>query len=307
MITNNYGLPPELYDALTKNRYVKDAADSDLTTDFSVSALIAPTRQTILKQRYPGIAEQDAMDFIWLLFGNMMHLLLEEHSSEGSITERRLYKTILGKVISGAIDHYKDRIISDYKSCKAYKIIKQSFDDWQNQLNLYADLYEEAGLPVDSLRIIAIIKDWNKNEIKRIKGYPTTPIVIIPLLKWSKEARERYMLSRVRALVNAEKLADDDLPFCTEEEIWSRFMEFNVLKVGNKVGRNFKTKEEALVYLEGKDVKDYVIKRRMSPPRRCLEYCSASTCCNQFKKWKEENNYGTESDSGQGATDGQEC
>ena len=307
MITNNYGLPPELYDALTKNRYVKDAADSDLTTDFSVSALIAPTRQTILKQRYPGIAEQDAMDFIWLLFGNMMHMLLEEHGSEGSITERRLYKQVLGKTISGAIDHYKDRKVTDYKSCKAYKICKESYEDWLHQLNLYATLYEEAGLPVDSLQIIAIIKDWNKNDVKRLKGYPTAPIVIIPLLKWSKEARERYMLSRVRALVNAEKLADDDLPLCTEEETWSRFMEFNVLKVGNKVGRNFKTKEEALVYLEGKDVKDYVIKRRMSPPRRCLEYCSASTCCNQFKKWKEENNYGTESDSGQGATDGQEC
>lgn len=291
--TNNHNLPEELYLALTKNRYIADD-ESGQKTDYSVSSLISPTRQTILKRRHPGASTPDAIENVWLLFGNMMHMLLEEHGSEGAITERRFYMYILGKTISGAIDHYKDRKVTDYKSCKAYKICKESYEDWSAQLNCYAELYEAAGLPVDSIRIIAVIKDWNKNDVKRIKNYPKAPVVIIDLLKWSHEARERYMFSRVRALINAEKQDDDNLPLCTDEDTWSRFMEFNVLKVGNKVGRNFKTKEEVLAYMEGKEQKDYVTTRRMSPPTRCIDWCSCASKCNQFDKWKKENNYGEE-------------
>ena len=211
----------------------------------------------------------------------------------GSMTPEQIeaYKKLLGKTISGAVDHYKHGVITDYKTTSTYKYVKQSFDDWSAQLNSYAELCEEAGHKVDAIRIIAVFKDWKKRELKTVKNYPPAEIVIIPLLKWSKDARERYMLARVRALVNAEKMPDDQLPLCSEEEIWSRFTDFNVLKKGNKVGRNFKTKEEALAYLDGKDVNDYVITRRTSPPLRCLEYCSCSTKCSQFAQWKLDNDY----------------
>jgi hypothetical protein len=289
--TNRYNLPEELYNALTKNRYIADDENGDMTTDYSISALVAPTRQTILKRRYPDCAARDCIENVWLLFGNMMHALLEEHGSDESITEKRFYKKILDKTISGQIDHYKNGIVTDYKTTSTYKYVKRSFDDWSAQLNSYAELCEEYGHKVDAIRIIAVFKDWKKRDLKTVKNYPPAEIVIIPLLKWSKDARERYMYNRVKALVDAESLADDQLPLCTEEEIWSRFTAFNVLKVGNKVGRNFETREEATRYLVGKNIADYVITRRTSPPLRCLEYCSASTKCSQLAAWKKENDY----------------
>ena len=148
-ITNKHNLPIEVYNALCKNRYSADESEDGQEpariTDYSVSTLIAPIQQTTLRRRYTRCNSEDAIDRVWTLFGHIAHQLLEEHGSDQSITEKRFYMSILGKTISGQIDHYKDRKITDYKTTSAYKIIKQSYSDWQKQQNCYATLCEENG------------------------------------------------------------------------------------------------------------------------------------------------------------------
>jgi hypothetical protein len=121
-LTNKHQLPEEIVRALTKNRYHADDESQGQITDFSISSLIAPTQQTSLKRRYPEGQEEDVIDRFYVLYGHLAHALLEEHGSDDSITEKRFYKVVKGKTISGQIDHYKDRKITDYKTVGAYKI-----------------------------------------------------------------------------------------------------------------------------------------------------------------------------------------
>jgi hypothetical protein len=288
--TNKHALPEEIISALTKNRYVGDDEEQDLRTDFSVSQLVSPTQQTILRKRYPDCENPDVIDRVWVLFGHIAHALLEEHGSDDSITEKRFYKNVFGKTISGQVDHYKARRVTDYKTTGAYKIKKGDFDDWQMQLNLYSLLCEEAGYPVDSIRIIAILRDWSKAEFaKDPQNYPKAPIVELYLVKWSKEVRERVLNNRVRLLLANEDAPDDKLPECSKKERWMSFRGWYALAEGNSVGRWFKTEEEAINF--GANHKRSVeISKRYTPPTRCFEYCNVNSKCHQFKKYQERQN-----------------
>lgn len=289
-ITNRHNLPIEVYNALCKNRYNPDDESSGVKTDFSVSAIVAPTQQTILRKRYPDCNTEDCIDRVWSLFGHIAHALLEEHGSDGSITEKRFYATIHEKIISGQIDHYKDRRITDYKTTGVYKIKKGDFDEWQKQLNLYALLCEDAGYPVDTIRIIAIIRDWSEASTYEL-NYPQAPIVVLPLVKWSKEARRKYLNERVSLLLANERAKDEDLMPCTHKERWRDFAGYAVVKQGNtKASKVFKAitdLNKANAYAEEKG-KGYSVETRYTLPRRCINFCNVSSKCHQFKKWKEE-------------------
>ena len=112
--TNKHNLPIEIFNALTKQRY--SGGDS---TDYSVTTLKQPPRITQLTRRYKDQLEEDAIENMWSLFGNLAHSLLEEHGSDDSLTEERLYATILDRIISGQVDHYSNECVTDYKVTSA--------------------------------------------------------------------------------------------------------------------------------------------------------------------------------------------
>lgn len=283
-ITNKHGLPPEVYDALCKDRYAGDDEDSDLKTDYSATTLVAPVQQTILKRRYPGCNTEDAIDRVWSMFGSIAHSLLEEHGSEGSVIEKRFYAKILGKVVSTRVDHYKDNIVTDYKVTKAYKVLKKSFDDWSKQLNIIATIFEANNIQVNGHRIIAIIRDWDENESFK-QDYPKAPIQIIPLVKWCYNQRKAYLEERVKLLIDNEGRPDNRLTPCTEEERWMNFKDFAVMKKGATRATKVFEDEQQAIDDATKRGPDYLVKRRTSEPRRCLRYCAASSKCVQHQDW----------------------
>ena len=250
-------------------------------------------QQTILRRRYPNCEIPDVIDRVWTLFGHIAHSLLEEHGSEGSITEKRFYLNVLGQNVSGQIDHLKDRKITDYKTTGAYKIQKGEFNEWSMQLNLYSFLCEENGWPVDSIRIIAIIRDWsNADYAKNPQSYPKAPIVVLPLVKWSKEVRRKHIEQRVSLLLANEHAKDDRLPPCTAKERWMNFRDWAVFKDDNtkatKVFKDINQEREAIEFAQSKGP-NYEVKKRYSPPTRCIGFCNVNSVCHQFKKYLEEN------------------
>jgi len=284
-ITNKYNLPEEIVKSLLKNRYAGDSDASDLKTDYSVSTLVAPVQQTILKHRYPNCNTEDVIDRLWSMFGSIAHCLLEEHGSDEAIIEKRFYMEVLGKIISGQIDHYKARKISDYKTTSAYKIMKKSYEDWACGQNTYATLCEHNGYPVDSLRIIAIIRDWKDSESSRNKDYPESAIAIIPLIKWSLPVRMRYITARVQALIDNEKLEDAQLLPCTHEERWMNVKDYAVVKSpSTRATKVFDNQEDANADAIRRG-SEYHVEKRMTEPRRCLKYCPSSSKCTQHQAY----------------------
>lgn len=287
MITNKHGFPQEVYDALCKNRYSGDS--DEVKADYSATTIIAPVQQTVLKKRYPDANTEDAVDRVWSLFGQLAHSLLEEHGSDDALCEKRFFTTILGLTVSGQVDVYKDKTITDYKTTAAYKIKKKSFVEWEQQLNIYAYLARLHGLAVNHLRIIAIIRDWSEADSYQ-QDYPKAPIVEIPLTLWTTQEQKAFIETRLQILASNELLSDSQLQPCTKQERWMDDSKWAVLKKdGKRAIRVFDTKEEAYEYIILLDVSkrsssEYV-SERPAEPRRCLKYCSVSSVCTQHASY----------------------
>lgn len=296
--TNRANLPHEIVQALTKQRYEADDG-SGKKTDYSITSLIAPPRLVILNKRHPNIHKADVLDNLWSMLGHMMHNLLEEHGHDEAITEKRFYKEVLGRTISGQVDHYKDGKITDYKFTKTYKVERQSFEDWEAQLNLYSILCEDHGHKVDALRIIAVLRD--RQSFGGGPNYPKEDIVVLPFIKWSRPARERFLEQKVAQLIAAENLPDDQLPRCSDKERWMEWKEYAVYQAKGDakakklfhirpntagVPSPYQDREECRIAAEEfcKSIGGY-IEDRWSPPRRCEGYCPVASVCNQYQEY----------------------
>jgi len=284
--TNTNNLPQEIVNAIIKDRYTDE---NEEPSDYSATSLISPVQQTILKKRYPdNHIIRDVTDYYWAFIGSIAHTVLEEawRESMGSIVERRIYAEVDNTTISGKIDCYHNGEIRDYKSTKAYKIIKGDYSDWEKQLNIYAYLCSKNGLSVERLRIYAFLLDWKKHEIHKNK-YPKCPIVEIPLRLWSQEEQEQYIQNRIMKLKCAETLSDDKLAEiypCSENEMWQDVKDYCIKKAGaQRATKVFETEEEAAKYLKELSA-DYFIEKRLTKKTRCLEYCQVSHICKQNNK-----------------------
>lgn len=283
--TNKYNLPQEIVNAIMKDRYTDL---SEEPSDYSATTLISPIQQTILKRRYPkDHIVRDVIDSYWAFIGSIAHTVLEEawHESIGSVVEKRLYVDVLGKSISGKMDCYHNGEIRDYKSTKAYKLIKGDYSDWEKQLNIYAYLCRKNGYSVNRLRVFAFILDWKEGEIVRQKGYPECPIIEIPLRLWSEEAQEAYIKGRVQELQYADLVHDQKLAECfpcSNRDMWQDVKDYCVKKKdSDRATKVFDTMEEAEEYYKSKDKNIFECITRYTPKTRCLKYCPISHICKQ--------------------------
>lgn len=289
IITNKHGLPDEVYKALCSNRYSGD--DDGRRTDYSATTLVSPPQQVILRRRYPDANSEDAIDRVWSMFGSIAHTLLEEHGSDEALTENRFYSEVLGKIVSGQVDHYKDGIITDYKTTSVFKVTKRSYEDWEKQLNIYAFLARENGLQVRNLRIVAIIRDWKESDTHKT-DYPKTPIVVIPITMWDNTDAEQFVIDRVLRLSIDEEYDDFNLTPCTDEDMWATPPVYAVMKEGRKTAiKLYSTESDAQDHLSllvesGGD--GYYVQERKGERRRCAKYCNVSDMCTQYKDYLKE-------------------
>jgi len=290
--TNKFNLPDEIVKALTKDRYNPDG-EIDLG-DYSATTLCAPIQLTILKRRYPDkLRVFDVTDNFWAFVGSIAHKVLEEHGTDfNALREARLYysvNSINGRStnnkirISGQVDHFKNNVLTDYKSTKAYKIIRADYEDWTKQLNVYSWLFSRNGMHVEQLRIFAFILDWKKHEIFR-KGYPKCPIVEIPIKDLGITWQENFIVEQLGKLEAAAKLSDKELAEqypCSPKEMWQDTKDWAITKEGAKRAlKCFDDADEALTY----PLKDgEMLVQRMTERKRCYDYCLCSKVCLQHK------------------------
>ncbi len=277
--TNKYNLPPEIVSVLTRDRYNPDGRDLG---DYSATTICAPIQQTILKRRHPEqLKVQDVIDSFWAFTGSIAHAILEEQAVSDALVENRFFASVMGKKISGCIDHYKDGIITDYKTTKSYKVMRGDYSDWEKQLNVYAYLTENNGWPVEKLRIFVFILDWKQAEMYK-PNYPACPIVELPLRLWTPIQRDEFMIRRVGKLIESEQFKDELLPPCTDKEMWRDVKDYAVMKEGQK--RAVKCYEDKTSSLTHNLKCGEVVVKRMTARTRCHNYCVAAPLCTQHKQ-----------------------
>ena len=296
--TNKYNLPPEVVAALTADNYHNESEDP---FDQSASSLVAPTQLRILSQRYDNeLKVFDVSSFFWRFMGNIAHNVLENawRESMESVVEKRFYVDIDGTVLSGKTDCYSPPEIRDYKSCKAYKIIKgatEGYKEWEQAQNIYAYILKKNNLPVERIKIIAIVFDWKEHQTYEA-NYPHCPFIVIDLPLWDTDQQERFIKERIARLKEGEALTDLDLSIaypCSNEEMWRTLKDVCVIKHGAaratkvfKDGNREQLFQQAYRFCEekGYSFNDYQVKERWSPRIRCQHWCPVAHKCAQHKQ-----------------------
>lgn len=284
-ITNKLNLPDMLQRAVEKEYTYKDKR-------YSITSLLDPDRVIMLKRRHNEEIEQDVSECIWMLFGTVTHYALETgiETKENEYVEEHLEHTFeSGYTLSGIIDHVYD-FIDDYKTTSVWTVIYGSNNEhWQKQLQMGAYLhYKEHGVWFNKGRIIAILKDWNKNDAKFKSDYPKLPIEVIEFDLGTPEEIEKWIIDKFKHIAELEQMEDTKLPLCSMEERFNKGTKYAVKKKVNKTATKIhNTLEEArehLLNLEASYPGIYEIEERQGEDTKCLNYCN---CCKFCKYYKE--------------------
>ena len=292
-ITNKLNLPKQLVE-LVDNNY------KPTHKQYSCTTILKPTRQIILERRYSNEIEQDVSDMCWMIFGIAVHSVIENSKeSEGQFKEEKLkvdlgkyWEELEGYYLSGRsdmIDLIEKKII-DWKTCSAWKIIYKDFEDWRKEMLIYAWAVKDMGFDIDKSEAIAFIKDHNKTKSKIDSNYPNLPIWVEKFNFKEKEFEyiKEYIYNKFIELKKNEKVNDDELPLCTDEERWKDKTKYAVKKIKNKTATklhdSYAEAKEHLNNLEKEFPNIYEIEVREGQDKKCLEYCS---CCKFCSYWIE--------------------
>lgn len=279
-LTNLLKLPDPLVRAVTFSDYTKGDAE------FSITDLIKPPRIGALERIHADEIEEDVSDRIWLLMGNAGHEVLRRSAKHG-IVEERADVELDGCKISGKLDYalYEDTLW-DFKITSLWAVKDGPRPDWVQQLNAYRWLLDKYGVPITTLKICAILRDWSLPESKRSNGdYPKQQVKVMELPLWTFEETEAWL--RVRIAIHRAARAGQ-LPECTADEVWEKPEKFAVMKRGLKRAVKLYDKEQD-AFAHASSLPDLSVQSRPGERPRCENYCAVSEFCVQWKQWKAAN------------------
>jgi hypothetical protein len=288
-ITNKFSLPETLVRAVMDDEY--DKGDSVL----SVTQLIAPPRIVVLQKLNEHNLMSDVVDRVPSLLGTAVHKIIEKGSKDvpGHIVEERLFSDVCGWKISGAVDLQIQKgdgawEINDWKVTSVYSVLSDK-PEWEQQLNCYAYLAGKShGRNVTSLKIVAILRDWQRKQAEIKADYPQSQIVMVDIPVWTPEQQEAYITERVALHQAAQKSVDTGEPvaYCTDQERWVRGESWALMKEGRKSAiKLYDNEEQAREDCSKSGGGHHVEHRRGSAVRCAGNYCLVSMWCRQ---WQEE-------------------
>lgn len=223
-ITNKFGFPKALVDAVANDPYSKGDAD------YSATELIGPPRIRALKLKHESELVEDVSDRIWSLFGQITHLILERANKTG-IAEKRYFCELMGKKISAQIDVLDDGVLTDYKTTTVWKFMsnKPIPPEYEQQMNIQRYLLSKNNIDVEKLQVVGLLRDWSESQMKRNKNYPSTNIAKMEIPIWTDRLTEEFIKQRIRL----HELSLIRLPECTVDETWGGRRCATYCSVGN--------------------------------------------------------------------------
>ena len=294
--TNRYNVDEMIAKAVTQDVFY-ETPDNDI----SVTRLIDSPQIDILRTAHSHEITEDVSDRVWALFGNMMHELLAKVANDNALKEERFFGEIAGWNVSGQVDIWEDNEVRDYKTQSVWAFTRPMRESWIMQLNFLAVLCRMNGFAVDSLKIVALCRDWREQESRDNQNYPP-PVLSRKVPLWPEDVALRIMEERVELhkLARAKQFAR-----CTDEDKWTKATTWRLTKPLVKVDGVTKQKaQKKAVALFGADTsrggdeeialaakkeledKGFVIDLNETPGEetRCLRFCEVSSFCPQLKE-----------------------
>lgn len=305
--TNNYNLPESIFRALKNDDYDLSNAPDNIV---SVTTLIDAPKVKVLMKRHWNDLEVDASDSIWKLFGSSIHHVLEmsNKNKHDSLSEERwfldvsdleIYTLKPGEkpenscwyesdkmYVSGKLDNYIEPHIEDYKVTSVWSYIFEPNGKPEHhwQINIHALALKLLGFPVNSGRIIMILRDF-QNSKTGTDYYPDIPIQTIDIPIKNTEEIIAYIENRCANYTTALTLSDNDIAPCTKEERWYRDGKLAVMKEGRKSALKLfseSEREDAVKFMELQEGGKFYIEERPGTSVRCEGYCDCRNFCDFY-------------------------
>lgn len=281
-ITNNLNLPQPFVSAVEREYQYQEKR-------YSVTSILKGVRETLLLRRYHNEIESDVSDMIWLILGNAVHSVLENAEEEQHQLKETKVEYLMdnGYTLSGQQDLYDEKLkrIIDYKTGTVWKIIFDDWKDYRMQCLLYCWIFRKLGFEADNADIVMILKDFSKTKAKTEANYPKYPVYVKHFEFTEKDFIEanEFLEQKFKEIILNEKVEDDLLPICTEEERWATPTKYAIMKEGRKSAvRVFDSEKQANYMLSTLDDK-HSIEVRKGEDKKCLEYCNCNKFCSYYK------------------------
>ena len=310
--SNQTNLPTAIAVWLAHDTYDREAAGLSATT------LMRPTRQVILAKRVPpgegtvdisgmiksriGTAIHDAIEQAWTspkLSDTLTNLGISQkvisrirvnqdpNTFTGPVIpiylEKRSEREVLGVKITGKFDFIADGRVHDFKTTSTFAYTSgNKDDDYIMQGSIYRWLNPDI-ITDDVMSIIFIFSDWNKNRyLSDRDNYPPSQITSRDFVLLPEATVQKFVEDKVNELIKCENLDEEDLPPCTDKELWRKDDTFKYYKNPAATGRstkNFDNYSDAYQrFIEDGSIGR--IDTVKGTVQACL-YCPAFTLCSQ--------------------------
>lgn len=289
---------------------------NDDPNTISATTLLKPLRQIILSSRIPpesaavdiasmvnnrmGSAIHDGIERAWLTNhgpalaslgipqGVIKHIVINPQQDDlfdGCIPiylEQR-YTRKLGKwTISGKVDFIGDGQLEDFKTTSVFTVMNQTNDEkYSQQGSIYRWIAPHI-ITKDHIAIQWLFTDWSKVKAIGDPKYPQARTMrkLFPLM--SLQATEAWITRKVDQIERHWDSDEEDLPLCTDEDLWRSEPVFKYYKDPTKTKRstkNFEDRQDAMVrFVEDGSVG--LVKEVPGQVTAC-KYCPAFSACTQ--------------------------
>ncbi|WP_289100956.1 hypothetical protein [uncultured Marinobacter sp.] len=246
----------------------------------SVTKLIKPVRQLVLASRVPeSQALEDISGLVKSRMGSAIHDAIERswvHNKDAAMKalgypqrlidkvlinpdpdavtedhipvylEQRSYREVMGYTVSGKFDFVAEGRVEDFKSTStmAWNSADKA-EDYALQGSMYRWLNPKI-VTDDHMAINFLFTDFQPFRAKADPNYPphATPQKLIPLK--SIEETDQFVRNKLTLLERFKDAPEEELPLCTDKELWRKAPEWKYYKNPEKRTRstkNFKVDE----------------------------------------------------------------
>lgn len=196
--------------------------------------------------------------------------------------EKRTFKKINGVTIGGKFDFLFDGKLEDFKSTKVYSYIKGSnTDDYKKQASLYRWLNPDI-ITEELFGITYIFTDWLQSKTLQDPNYPQSQIIAKDYQLMSPQDTEQFIIDRTTILKRLMDAPEEQIPRCTDEELWRTDPVYKYFKNPLKLNRstkNFDNITDAQIKA-AEDGNVGIIQEHKGQVKRC-GYCPAFAVCKQ--------------------------
>lgn len=286
----------------------------------SVTSLMRSVRQIILAKRATGVVrdDDDLENYIQSRMGTAIHDSIErvwndpekvrksllklgydeDHINKVRINppdysmdhfdvlvENRIFKEFGGMTISGKYDLILNGQLNDHKSTMTFMYVNQkNVPKYVLQGSLYRWIRPDL-VTQPTVQINFFFTDWSKIEALSKPHYPQLRTISKHYDMISLEETEAYVKNKLDLLFLHEDSAEEDLPFCSDEDLWREDDTFKyyadeskMYVKGSRSTKNFPTLAEASQFRAEKG--KGAVKVAKGKVKAC-NYCNAKNICSQ--------------------------